>query len=99
MNAFRRLSVHRGYRSSHFSGLVGGNLAGAAAKQNNPGGLINSIAGLAGGGLGGALVDSLMNTGGKMDAGSIIGSILGSGEGGAILTAIVGFIKSRMAAK
>ena len=81
------------------AGLAGGNLAGAASKQNNPGGLINSIAGLAGGGLGGALITSLMNSGGKMDAGSIISGIVGSGAGGAILTALVGFIKSRMTAK
>jgi uncharacterized membrane protein YeaQ/YmgE (transglycosylase-associated protein family) len=81
------------------SGLAGGNIAGAAAKQNNPGTLINSISGLVGGGLGGALVSSLMNSAGNMDAGNIIGGIAGSGVAGAILTAIVGFIKSKMAAK
>jgi hypothetical protein len=40
-----------------------------------------------------------MNSGGKMDAGSLISGIAGSGVAGAILTAIVGFIKSKMAAK
>jgi hypothetical protein len=81
------------------SGLAGGNIAGAAAKQNNPGTIINSISGLVGGGLAGALITSLMNSGGKMDAASVLSGIVGSGAGGAILTAIVGFIKSKMAAK
>jgi uncharacterized membrane protein YeaQ/YmgE (transglycosylase-associated protein family) len=79
------------------SGLAGGNIAGAASKQNNPGTIINSISGLVGGGLGGALITSLMGSGGKMDAGSLISGVLGSGAAGAILTAIVGFIKSKMA--
>jgi uncharacterized membrane protein YeaQ/YmgE (transglycosylase-associated protein family) len=78
------------------SGLAGGNIAGAAAKGNNPGTLINSIAGLAGGGLGGVLLNSLMSSGGKMDVGSIVSGIVASGAGGAVLTAIVGFIKSKM---
>jgi uncharacterized membrane protein YeaQ/YmgE (transglycosylase-associated protein family) len=78
------------------SGLAGGNIAGAAAKQNNPGTIISSISGLVGGGLGGAVLTSLMNSGGKMDAGSIVSGIVASGAGGAILTAIVGFVKSRM---
>jgi uncharacterized membrane protein YeaQ/YmgE (transglycosylase-associated protein family) len=81
------------------SGLAGGNIAGTAAKQNNPGTIINSISGLVGGGLGGALITSLMNSGGKLDAGSIISGIAGSGAAGAILTVIIGFIKSKMTAK
>ena len=81
------------------SGLAGGNIAGAAAKQNNPGTLISSISGLVGGGLGGALISSLMNSGADLNAGSLVSGIAGSGVAGAILTVIVGFIKSKMTSK
>jgi uncharacterized membrane protein YeaQ/YmgE (transglycosylase-associated protein family) len=40
------------------SGAVGGNLAGAAMKENSLGTLGNSIAGIVGGGLGGVLLQS-----------------------------------------
>jgi hypothetical protein len=40
-----------------------------------------------------------MDLGRKMDDGSIISGVVGSAAGGAILKAIVGFIKSKMAAK
>jgi uncharacterized membrane protein YeaQ/YmgE (transglycosylase-associated protein family) len=81
------------------SGLAGGNIAAATAKQYNPGIIISSISGLAGGGLGGLLIHSLMNSGGKMDAVSIISGIVGSGAGAALLTMIVGFVRSKMTAK
>ena len=81
------------------SGLAGGNITGAAAKQINPGMIISSITGIGGGGIGGALITSLMNSGGRMDLGTIVSGIAGSTAAGAILTALVGFIKNRMAAK
>ncbi len=78
------------------SGLAGGNIAGASAKQYNPGIIISSVSGLIGGGLAGALISSITNSGVKLDAGSIITGVVGSGAAGAILTAIVGFIKSKL---
>jgi uncharacterized membrane protein YeaQ/YmgE (transglycosylase-associated protein family) len=77
------------------SGLAGGNIAGRAAKQYNPGILISSLCGLVGGGMGGAWIRTLMNSGTNMDAGTILGGIAGSFVSGALFTAIAGFIKSR----
>jgi uncharacterized membrane protein YeaQ/YmgE (transglycosylase-associated protein family) len=77
------------------SGLAGGNIAGVAAKQYNPGILISSICGLVGGGLGGAWIRFLMKSGTNMDAGTIMGGIAGSVVTGALLTAIAGFVKSK----
>jgi uncharacterized membrane protein YeaQ/YmgE (transglycosylase-associated protein family) len=61
--------------------------------------IINSITGLLGGWLGGETVRTLANFGDKMNAGSIISSILGSGIAGGILTAIVGFVKNQLMRK
>jgi hypothetical protein len=83
------------------AGAAGGNAAGAAMKEKGLGGAGNTIAGAIGG-LGGgqllqALIPMLQGTGGSLDIGAIIGQIVGSGVGGAILTAIVGWIKTSMA--
>jgi hypothetical protein len=77
------------------SGLAGGNIAGRAARQYNPGILISSLCGLTGGGLGGAWIRALMNSGDNMDAGTILGGIAGSFVSGALITAIAGFVKSK----
>jgi hypothetical protein len=87
------------------AGLIGGNAVGAAMKDKSLGGVGNSIAGLVGGGVLGQIIQSLMaggaatvdpaTTAAGMDMGSIIASIVGGGAGGAILTAIIGMIKSR----
>lgn len=83
------------------SGVVGGNAAGALMKDKSLGPVGNSVAGLLGGGIGGfilqaaGLVDSGA-TGGGMDIGSVLGNIAGSGVGGGVLMAIVGFIKQSM---
>ena len=90
---------------SLISGVVGGNIAGAAMKDKSLGGLGNSIAGLVGGGVGGWLL-SAMGILGKaapamagaaaasgMDIGALIGNIVGSGVGGAIAMLIVGMFK------
>jgi uncharacterized membrane protein YeaQ/YmgE (transglycosylase-associated protein family) len=83
------------------SGAVGGNVAGAAMKDNSLGTLGNSIAGIVGGGIGGqilaALVPALAAQAGSMDIGSIISQIAGGGVGGAVLMAIVGILKNMMA--
>jgi uncharacterized membrane protein YeaQ/YmgE (transglycosylase-associated protein family) len=87
------------------SGVVGGNIAGAAMKDKSLGGLGNSIAGLVGGGIGGWVLTAMGVLGkaapavagaaaaGGMDIGSLIGNIAGSGVGGAIVMLIVGMIK------
>jgi uncharacterized membrane protein YeaQ/YmgE (transglycosylase-associated protein family) len=84
------------------SGAVGGNVAGAAMKENSLGTVGNSIAGLVGGGLGGTILQAVMGTaatGGSLDLQSILTNVAGGGVGGAILMAIIGIIKSKMAAK
>lgn len=91
------------------AGLIGGNAAGAAAKQYSLGPVGNSIAGLLGGvGVGqllGMLVPALSGMatsstgpgGGGMDIGAIIGQVAGGGIGGAVITLIAGLIKQKMA--
>jgi hypothetical protein len=84
------------------SGAVGGNIAGAAMKENSLGTAGNSIAGIVGGGLGGALLQSVMGggaAGGGLDLSTILSNVAGGGVGGAILMAVIGFIKSAMAKK
>jgi uncharacterized membrane protein YeaQ/YmgE (transglycosylase-associated protein family) len=84
------------------SGAVGGNVAGAAMKENSLGTLGNSIAGIVGGGLGGTILQMVMGTaaaGGGLDLQSILANVAGGGVGGAILMAIVGIIKNKMASK
>jgi len=85
------------------SGAVGGNIAGAAMKENSLGTAGNSIAGILGGGLGGALLQSVMGgaaTGaGSLDLSTILSDVAGGGAGGAILMAVIGLVKSSMAKK
>ncbi len=85
------------------SGAIGGNVAGAAMKENSLGTVGNSIAGILGGGLGGTILHSVMGSavagGGGMDLQSILANVGGGGVGGAILMAVVGMIKNKMANK
>jgi hypothetical protein len=84
------------------SGAVGGNIAGAAMKENSLGTAGNSIAGIVGGGLGGALLQAVMGGaagGGSLDLSTIISNVAGGGVGGAILMAVIGLIKNAMAKK
>jgi len=85
------------------SGAVGGNIAGAAMKENSLGTLGNSIAGIAGGGLGGVLRQSVVGgaapRAGPRDLTTMLSNVAGGGIGGAILMAIIGFIKNAMAKK
>jgi uncharacterized membrane protein YeaQ/YmgE (transglycosylase-associated protein family) len=53
-----------GWIISLLSGIIGGNLAGGAMKEQSLGTLGNSIAGLVGGGLGGQLLSALGVLGG-----------------------------------
>lgn len=91
---------------SLISGLAGGNIAGAFLKEKNLGPVVNSIAGLVGGGVGdflmkaAGLLGSAAVVGGttpelsQVDFSQVIGNIAGSGAGGAILTLIVSYLKS-----
>jgi hypothetical protein len=82
------------------SGAVGGNIAGAAMKEQSLGTLGNSIAGIVGGGVGGQLLAAIIPAlagGGGLDIGSIIGNIAGGGVGGGVLMVIVGMIRKAMA--
>lgn len=79
------------------SGLVGGNLLGAAWKDKSLGAIGNSIAGLVGGVAGGYIAQAvgLLSAVGMADMsiGSILGNVGSGVAGGAVLTAIVGIIK------
>jgi hypothetical protein len=83
------------------SGAVGGNVAGAAMKENSLGTVGNSIAGILGGGAGGLILQAIMGgnaaAGGSLDMTTILSNIAGGGVGGAILMAVVGIIKNKMA--
>ena len=84
------------------SGAVGGNVAGAAMKENSLGTVGNSIAGIVGGGAGGMILQSIMGGsspagGGSLDMTTILSNVAGGGVGGAILMAVVGIIKNKMA--
>lgn len=86
------------------SGLGAGNATGAALKEKGMGTLGNSIAGLAGGGLGGlgaGLIEKFSSSGlmNGLDFGSIIGSILGGGIGGSVLTLIASYVKKALEKK
>ena len=85
------------------SGAVGGNIAGAAMKEKSLGTLGNSIAGIVGGGLGGALLQSVLGDvaagGDSLDVTTMLSNVAGGGVGGAILMAIIGIIKNAMAKK
>jgi uncharacterized membrane protein YeaQ/YmgE (transglycosylase-associated protein family) len=77
------------------SGAIGGNIAGAALKDQSLGTMGNSIAGILGGGIGATILQALGAIGaGGLDLGSLIASILGGGVGGAILMAIIGLIRN-----
>lgn len=81
------------------SGVAGGNAAGAASKDVNLGPLGNSITGLIGGGLGGYALQFLdilqkSSASGEFDVGALVGNVVSSGLGGAILTGIVGYLKN-----
>ena len=83
------------------AGAIGGNAAGAAAKNVSLGPAGNTIAGAIGGGLLGQLLQAalpmLAGTGGNLDIGAIAGNLVGGGAAGAIVTAIIGFIKNKLA--
>ena len=67
------------------SGAVGGNVAGAAMKDKSLGPLLNSLAGILGGGAGAAVLNMLgmaVNEGG-LDMQAVLSSVASGGVGGA----------------
>jgi len=85
------------------SGAVGGNVAGALMKNASLGTLWNSVAGIAGGGLGATIIGMISPdmaasaASGSMDIGSILSSVAGGGVGGGVVMAVIGMIKKAMA--
>jgi len=87
------------------SGALGGNVAGALMKNSSMGTLWNSVAGIAGGGLGSTLLGMLgmgaasgaAASGGMPDIGTILQMVGSGGVGGGVLMAVIGLIKKAMA--
>lgn len=82
------------------SGGIGGNITGAALKDKSLGAIGNTIAGAVGGVIGGYILQAvgvLSSLGlADMSIGSMATDAGGSLICGAILTAIVGFVKKKM---
>jgi len=86
------------------SGALGGNIAGSLMKKFSMGTLLNSVVGIAGGGLGGTILSALGlgavaaggDAGSAMDIGSIVGSVASGGVGGGALMAIIGVVKNML---
>jgi len=81
------------------SGAVGGNLAGMTKQSLGTG--LNTFLGGVGGLVLGQIVSALTGTSGgeAMDVATVGSNIVGGGVGGLVLTWVIGFIKSKMAAK
>ena len=81
------------------SGAIGGNLAGMTKQSLGTG--LNTLLGGVGGLVLGQIVSALTGTSGgeAMDVATVGSNIVGGGVGGLVLTWVVGFIKSKMAAK
>ncbi|MEZ5752737.1 MAG: hypothetical protein R3D60_12485 [Paracoccaceae bacterium] len=85
------------------AGAVGGNAAGAAVSRINQGPIINSIAGIVGGGLG-AQVLSMLGAGGMaadaaaggVDIGALVAQVVSGGAGGGVVLAIVSVVRGMM---
>jgi uncharacterized membrane protein YeaQ/YmgE (transglycosylase-associated protein family) len=81
------------------SGAVGGNLAGKLLPKNSLGTIGNSIAGIAGGALGGQLL-GMLGMGGDAaaatDLSGIVQNLAGGGAGGGALMAIIGVVKGML---
>ncbi len=87
------------------SGALGGNAAAKLLKGSSLGTIGNSIAGIAGGGIGGQVLSMLgmgataAAAGGGLGVSSILSSVLGGGIGGGIVMAVIGMVKKAMAKK
>jgi len=87
---------------SLLSGALGGNVAGALMKNFSMGTLWNSVAGIAGGGLGAGLLSMISPSAGaaaaseSLSIGSILGSVGGGVAGGGIVMTVIGLIRSML---
>ncbi len=84
------------------SGAVGGNVAGKLMPKSSLGTLWNSVAGIAGGGIGSTILSMVgigaadPTAGGSMDPMTLLG-MGGSGlVGGGVVMAVIGFIRKAM---
>jgi len=79
------------------AGVIGGYAAGATLKNYTFGAAGNTIAGAVGGVIGGlilqAAIPALASPAGSVDAGALIGQIVGGGVGGFLLTVVAGLMK------
>lgn len=75
------------------SGAAGGNVVGGLLKNLSLGPVGNSVTGAVGGGIASQLLPILLGPG-VLEG--IVGQIAGGGVSGAVLTAIVGLIRSMM---
>jgi hypothetical protein len=84
---------------SLLSGAVGGNVAGAALKDQSLGTVGNSLVGILGGGAGSLILQALgvATGGGGLDLGAVLGSIASGGVGGGLLMVVIGILKSALA--
>ena len=82
-------------------GAAGGNAAGAVLKDKSLGVLGNSLAGILGGGIGGAILQMLGVGGqsGGLDIATIVENVASGGVGGGVLMAVIAVIKGAMAKK
>ena len=80
------------------SGAAGGNAAGKVLGSLSQGTLINSIAGVFGGGLGGTIRSAIgaidLARAAGLDFGAIICQVVGGGAGGSAVLALVGVFRN-----
>lgn len=84
------------------SGAVGGNVAGKAMKDKSLGTLGDSLAGIFGGGIGGAILQFLgliakSAEGGGLDLTQILSTIASGGVGGGVLMVVISLLKGILA--
>jgi uncharacterized membrane protein YeaQ/YmgE (transglycosylase-associated protein family) len=89
---------------SLLGGAAGGNLAGSAMKDKSLGAIGDTVTGILGGGLGGALLQSLgvldvEQSAVGLDIGTVIGAAVAGGAGGGIVMAIIGALLAGKAKK
>lgn len=80
------------------SGAVGGNVAAKVMPKFDLGTLMNSVAGVVGGGIGAQLIGMVIPgmLSGGLSLGGIVSSVASGGVGGGAMLAIVGIIRSMM---
>lgn len=82
---------------SLIAGAIGGNASAAALKSQNQGLLINSMAGLVGGGVGGTVLALCgipdMVGAGRLDLGHVMRHVIAGGLGGGVVLALLGLVR------